>query len=85
MMRQIAERTVVDDMPVGTLADHRGGSGNLNSGDKWIDDLIAAMQAASRMQDEQATPPEPQPGVQGRGGIGCRERLEDAGGVGAAV
>src|SRR3546814_6075702 len=63
----------------------RGGSGNLNSGDKWIAGLTAAMLAASRRQDEQATPPEPQPGVQGQGGVGCREGREDAGRVGAAV
>ena len=31
------------------------------------------MKAASRRQDEQATAPEPQPGVQGEGGVGCRE------------
>ena len=52
----------------------RGGSGNLHSGDKWIADLTAAMLAASRRQDEQATTPEPQPGVQGQGGVGCGER-----------
>ena len=34
----------------------RGGSGNLDSGDKWIADVTAAMLAASRRQDEQATP-----------------------------
>ena len=63
----------------------RGGSGNLHSGDKWIADLIAAMLAASRWQDKQATAPEPQPGVQGQGGPGRRERREDAGRAGAAV
>ena len=47
------------------LVEPRGGPGNLHSGDKWIADLIAAILAASRRQDEQATAPEPQPGVQG--------------------
>ena len=51
----------------------RGGSRNLNSGDKWIADLTAAMLAAKRKQDEQATPPEPQSGIQGQGGAGCCE------------
>lgn len=63
----------------------RGGSGNLHSGDKWIVGLTAAMLAASRRQNEQATPPEPQPGIQGQGGVGCRERREDASRVGAAI
>ena len=40
------------------------------------------MLAASRRQDEQATAPEPQPGVQGQGGIGCREWRKDAGRAG---
>ena len=52
---------------------NRGGSGNLHSEDEWIAGLRAAMLAASRRQDEQATAPEPQPGVQGEGGLGCRE------------
>ena len=63
----------------------RGGSGILHSGDKWIADLTAAMLAARRGQDEQATTPEPQPGVQGEGGTGRREGREDAGRAGAAV
>ena len=64
---------------------NRGGSGDLHSGDEWIADLTAAMVAASRRQDEQAAAPEPQSGVQGQGGVSCRERREDAGRVGAAV
>ena len=67
------------------FAEKRGGSGNLHSGDKWIADLRAAMVAASRRQDEQASAPESQPGVQGESGAGCRERREDAGRAGAAV
>ncbi|WP_242098667.1 MFS transporter [Sphingomonas sp. CROZ-RG-20F-R02-07] len=63
----------------------RGGSGNLHIGDKWIADLTAAMLAASRRQDEQATTPKPQPGVQGKGGTGRREGREDAGRAGAAI
>jgi hypothetical protein len=51
----------------------RGGSGNLNSGNKWIADLTAAMLTARRRQDEQATPAEPQLGVQGQSGTGCPE------------
>ncbi|WP_234422443.1 hypothetical protein, partial [Sphingomonas aurantiaca] len=47
-----------------TFYNYRGGSRNLNSGDKWIADLTAAMLAAKRKQDEQATPPEPQSGIQ---------------------
>ena len=35
----------------------RGGSGNLDRGDKWIAGLTAAMVAANRRQDEQATAP----------------------------
>lgn len=41
----------------------RGGSINMDSGDKWIADLTAVMVAVSRRQDEQATAPEPQPDV----------------------
>ena len=42
------------------------GSGELNRGDRWIADLTAAVLAASRRQDEQATAPQSQPGVQGQ-------------------
>ena len=73
----VAKSTAIDST--------RGGSGNLNSGEKWIAGLTAAMLAASRRQDEQATAPEPQPGVQGQGGTGRRARREDAGRAGAAV
>jgi len=45
------------------MINERGGSRNLNRGDKWIADLTAAMLAASRRQDEQATTPEPPPRV----------------------
>lgn len=51
----------------------------MNSGDKRIAGLRAASMAASGRQDEQATTPEPQPGIQGEGGIGCREGRADAG------
>ena len=54
-------------------AGNRAGSWNLNSVDEWIADLTAAMLAASRRQDEQATGPASPPGVQGQGDLGCRK------------
>ncbi len=39
---------------------------NLDSGDEWIAGLTAAMMAASRRHDEQATPPEPQHGIKAK-------------------
>jgi hypothetical protein len=59
--------------------------GKTGQWDKWIFCLTAAIVPHDRRSDEQTTPPEPQPGIQGEGGIGCREGREDAGRVGAAV
>lgn len=36
-------------------------------------------------RNEQTPPPESQPGIEGKGGLGRREVREDAGGAGAAV
>jgi hypothetical protein len=54
-------------------------------GDKWIFCLTAANGPHDRRSDEQTTAPEPQPGIQGEGGLGCREGREDAGRAGAVV
>ena len=52
---------------------------------KWIFCLTAANGPHDRRADQQTTPPEPQPGVQGEGGAGRPEGREDAGGAGPAV
>ena len=51
----------------------RAGSWNLNSGDECFPYVTAALLAASRRKDEQATAPASPPGVQGQGGLGCRK------------
>lgn len=77
VLRSVEQQPAPQNLKVGVVyvvqGGDRGGSRNLNSGDKWIADLTAAMLAAKRKQDEQATPPEPQSGIQGQGGAGCCE------------
>jgi hypothetical protein len=62
-----------------------GDSENLNSGSKWIAGLKAAMLAASRRQDEQATAPEPQCGVKAKVALAAVKGDKTAGRAGAAV
>ena len=53
--------------------------GKTAHGDKWIFCLTAAIVPHDRRANEQTTTPEPQPGFQSEGGLGCRQGREDAG------
>ena len=78
------QRHAVTHIPSLPYKDERW-PGKTGQCDKWIFCLTAAIVPHDRRTDEQATTPEPQPGIQGEGGIGCREGREDAGRVGAVV
>src|ERR1022692_4185146 len=58
---------------------------NLDSGVIGVSACRRPRWQPNRREHEQTTAPEPNPGIQGEGGTGCRQGRADAGGIGAAI
>src|SRR6202034_3038866 len=56
--------------------------GESEQSDKWVPCLIAALLPRSRRDHVETFATQPQPYIQGEGGLGCDQGGEDAGGAG---